>query len=47
MGESFDINLEMTNNELVNYDEALQDNDEEKWIVVTKSEMKSIYSYKV
>ena len=47
MGESFDRIPKESNTEHVNYDEALQDKDAEKWIVAMKSEMKSMYSNKV
>ena len=38
---------EESNTEPMNYDEALQDKDAEKWIVAMKSEMESLYSNKV
>ena len=38
LGESFDRIPEESNTEPVNYDEALQDKDAEKWIVAMKSE---------
>nr|ABI34376.1 Polyprotein, putative [Solanum demissum] len=47
LGESFDRIPEESNIEPVNYDEALQDEDAEKWIVAMKSEMESMYSNKV
>ena len=47
LGESFDRIPEESNTAPVNYDEALQDKDVEKWIVAMKSEMESMYSNKV
>ncbi|KAH0658741.1 hypothetical protein KY285_027286 [Solanum tuberosum] len=47
LGESFDRIHEESNTEPMNYNEALQDKDAEKWIIAMKSKMESMYSNKV
>ncbi|XP_075101619.1 uncharacterized protein LOC142177058 [Nicotiana tabacum] len=47
LGESYDRIPEEPNTEPINYDEALQDIDADKWVDAMKSEMESMYSNQV
>ncbi|XP_019246288.1 PREDICTED: uncharacterized protein LOC109225935 [Nicotiana attenuata] len=47
LGESYDRIPEEPHREPINYDEALQDTDVDKWVDSMKSEMESIYSNQV
>nr|XP_016511527.1 PREDICTED: uncharacterized protein LOC107828675 [Nicotiana tabacum] len=47
LGESYDRIREEPNTEPLNYDEALQDTDADKWVVAMKSEIESMYSNQV
>ncbi|XP_075098835.1 putative mitochondrial protein AtMg00820 [Nicotiana tabacum] len=47
LGESYDRIPEEPITEPLNYNEALQDTDSDKWVVAMKSEMKSMYSNQV